>query len=232
MGLDSVELVLTLEESFGFSIPDGDAAELATVGKLYDYILTHRFQGKQEACLSSVTFYRIRRAMMSVLQISRKDLRLSSDLNILIPRRRRLTWRNLEQATALHFPDLVRPAWITLLASMITICLCLFVFFWFKPAMGGATNLSITALTFWCSAYVLYKLTVPLATKFKPRFATLGMLTKEVLARNYGRISDECGKMNATEIWDSLCSIISEQLGVARTKLTKETNFVRDLYVD
>ena len=65
MELDSVELVLEVEDAFGFSIPDEDAAGLTTVGKLYDYVLAHRFRGKQDACLSSMTFYKLRRGLMS-----------------------------------------------------------------------------------------------------------------------------------------------------------------------
>ena len=32
--LDVVELIMSVEDEFGFSIPDEDAAELVTVGKL------------------------------------------------------------------------------------------------------------------------------------------------------------------------------------------------------
>ena len=46
MGLDTVELVIEVEESFGFSIDDNDASSLETVGDLYAYILDHRFRGK------------------------------------------------------------------------------------------------------------------------------------------------------------------------------------------
>jgi hypothetical protein len=56
MGLDLVELVMEIEEAFGMSIPDRDAAGLETVGQVYEYILEHRFQGKQEACMSNIAF--------------------------------------------------------------------------------------------------------------------------------------------------------------------------------
>jgi acyl carrier protein len=231
MGLDSVELVLTVEESFGFSIPDEDAAELATVGKLYDYILTHRFQGKQEACLSSVTFYKIRRAMMSVLKIPRKDLRLSTNLSTLIPQHRHRIWNNIEETAALVFPKLKRPFWVNILIILLTggltmwlVRLC--------PQMPLSTSICLSFVVFCIIGVTLIFLATPLESVFQANCATIGELTKSVLAKNYGKISDECDKANATEIWDSLCSIISEHLGVAKTKLTKETNFVRDLYVD
>ena len=36
--LDVAELIMSVEDEFGFSIPDEDAAELVTVGKLVEYI--------------------------------------------------------------------------------------------------------------------------------------------------------------------------------------------------
>lgn len=36
--LDVVELIMSVEDEFGFSIPDEDAAEFVTVGKLAEYI--------------------------------------------------------------------------------------------------------------------------------------------------------------------------------------------------
>jgi acyl carrier protein len=39
MGLDSVELVMKVEEHFDVSIPDGDAATLVTVGMLHGWVV-------------------------------------------------------------------------------------------------------------------------------------------------------------------------------------------------
>jgi acyl carrier protein len=39
--LDSVELVMALEEEFGIEVPDEDAAKLTTVGKVADYVQAH-----------------------------------------------------------------------------------------------------------------------------------------------------------------------------------------------
>ncbi|MCX7974750.1 MAG: acyl carrier protein [Candidatus Aminicenantes bacterium] len=36
--LDTVELVMALEETFGLSIPDEEAEKISTVGKAVDYI--------------------------------------------------------------------------------------------------------------------------------------------------------------------------------------------------
>ncbi len=39
--LDTVELILSLEETFNISIPDEDAEKLETVGKAMEYIAGH-----------------------------------------------------------------------------------------------------------------------------------------------------------------------------------------------
>jgi len=39
MGLDSVELVMAVEEAFNLKIPDEKAAKLDTAGKLYQYVI-------------------------------------------------------------------------------------------------------------------------------------------------------------------------------------------------
>ena len=119
MGLDLVELAMEVEETFGFSIPNEDAAALDSVGKLYDYIMAHRFEGKQAGCLTSVAFYRLRRALMPVLGIARSDVRLSADLNAIIPARRRRIWSDLQDLVGLRLPELVRPVWVKAMATAV-----------------------------------------------------------------------------------------------------------------
>jgi len=40
--LDVVELVMSIEDEFGLAIPDEEAVNLTTVGKIVDYIEAHR----------------------------------------------------------------------------------------------------------------------------------------------------------------------------------------------
>lgn len=43
--LDTVELVMALEEEFGCEIPDEEAEKITTVQQAVDYIMTHQQEG-------------------------------------------------------------------------------------------------------------------------------------------------------------------------------------------
>lgn len=231
-GSDAVDLVVEAEDTFGFSIPDKDSEVLDTVGKLYDYILANRFGGTPDGCVANVAFYKLRRALMTIFGIPRSDVRLSLDLATLIPTRRRKNWSDLRRALGLRMPRLVRPLWVTVITTMIGLGLILGVCFVLNETLGRGAIWIGFPIAVCLVPYVLYRATEPLATKFRSEFATVGGLTKSILGKNYGALSDQCHRANPAEIWSALCALIGEELGVRPNQLTAGTNFVKDLNVD
>ena len=229
MGLALVELIMTVEDTFGFSIPDEDAPNLNTMGNLHEYVLAHRFPQDRKACLSSVTFYKIRRALMSVLKLPRKDVRVSTELSTIIHGHRRRVWRAIEQTTGLRLPQLRRPTWVTATAVLATIALAVAMPTLLSlPPFGGAVLVAI--LTAFVLGYSLVWLTAPLALQFQLDCTTVGQLATATLARNYRAIVEESAKVASdAEVWNILCSIVAEQLGARSADLTKQTDFVKDL---
>jgi acyl carrier protein len=224
-----IELILTVEEAFGCSIDDDEAASLDTVGKLYDYILAHRFRGSWEACMGSLTFCKLRRALMAVLKMPRKDIRVLTELSAIIPRHRRRVWQALERATGLRLPQLRRPSRVppavalAAIAAAITVPMLLSL-----TLFNGAVAVGI--LTAIVVGYACARLTAPLAYQFQAECATVGQLAAGTLARNYQAIVAE-SRTNASdaEVWETLRLIIAEQFGIRASSITKETHFVRDL---
>jgi hypothetical protein len=218
-----LEWISAVEDAFGFSIPDEDAAGLATVGNLHEYILEHRCRAKQEPFLNSMALHKIRRAMTLVLQIPRKDLGPSTQLSTIIPDHRRCVWHALEKISGLRFPLLRRPAWVIPVSALGTIGLAIFM-----PIMLSLSLLNgaflVAMITAVVVGYCLSWLTEPLAYEFQADSKTLGQLASATLARNYRAFIDVCKKgPSDQDVWSALQNTMSVQLRIRPDDVTKET---------
>lgn len=110
MGLDAVELILDVEETFGISITDGDAAGIRTPADLICLIQQSvRSEKKNRPCITQRSFYRIRTALVKATACRRKSIRLNTRIKSLFPRPvRNNRWHLLQRQLAslrLAHPD-------------------------------------------------------------------------------------------------------------------------------
>jgi acyl carrier protein len=237
MGLDVAELVLEIEESFHIRLAASDLERMHTVGDLYRFILKDMGLQRGGPCLSGVTFYRVRRALMQVIGVNRRDIILKRRIEDLVPRHaRRQTWRSLGQALGgLRLAALVRPGWVHFLTTLAVLS---FGGVYGSLVLGRPVSVAwVTALPLMAVfALLAVLITRPLAICVPSECITVRELVLEVLAHNHGRIASEAndGRMSGTEreVWDSLCNLISENLCVDRDRLTESTRFVEDLRLD
>lgn len=90
MGLDSVELVLAVEETFGISISDEDAAHMITPALLISHVQRAVLSAPvQRPCLSQRAFHRIRNGICNVTNFPRSEVRLDTLINHLFPKAER-----------------------------------------------------------------------------------------------------------------------------------------------
>lgn len=83
MGLDTVELVIDVEDEFGIKIDDEDAPNILTVGALVRYVARKKGLRVQEVrqpdplpyCASARAFYSLRRLLMSEFGAARHSIR-------------------------------------------------------------------------------------------------------------------------------------------------------------
>lgn len=104
MGLDSVELVLAVEETFGISIPDRDAAEMITPALLISHV-QQAVSSKpiQRPCLSQRAFHRIRASLCEVTKLPCREIRLETRIDHLFPKNdRRQRWDDFRSVTGLR----------------------------------------------------------------------------------------------------------------------------------
>jgi hypothetical protein len=101
MGLDLVELVMSVEEHFGIDIPDRDVVNLRTPGHLIEYVAARvppAILLSSAACSTQQAFYRLRRTLVTQLAMSRAAVHPSAALDAIFPiATRRKRWRELSR---------------------------------------------------------------------------------------------------------------------------------------
>ncbi|HEY9715095.1 MAG TPA: hypothetical protein V6C72_16615 [Chroococcales cyanobacterium] len=105
MGLDSVELIIAIEEEFGLEIPNEEAEKLTTVGQTYEYLCSAIGAKPPLECLRNRMFYKIRRGLIEMYGVPRKPITLDARLQDVVPKDQlQAGWPYLELFTELKFP--------------------------------------------------------------------------------------------------------------------------------
>ena len=230
MGLDTVELVMEIEEAFDISIPDDRASEMLTVGDVYDFILEKTADStlKSSTCLTAVVFYDLRRQLHS-LGLSHSEIRPKTKLDRLIPlTRRRKYWQTLSAQMDLRFPRLGRPSWLVLLNCMLVAIVVSASFLGFAHDNYISGIVAAAAFGLSSTAMLIY-LTRPLAIYPAASCSTIRDLVTSLVAINYNTLATRYSTCSRTDIWNALQLIVAEQLGVDRSMVVPHARFVQDL---
>jgi acyl carrier protein len=112
MGLDSVELVMAVEEAFDITIADAEAEKIVTVRDMIDCVYARVALTDTKVCRTQRAFHRLRRASQDVLGARRSDVRPTTQWESLVPReRRRALWQTMRASVeARRWPELERSA--------------------------------------------------------------------------------------------------------------------------
>lgn len=104
MGLDTVELVMELEDEFDLNIPDDVAAVLTTPGQVSDYLIA-ALGGRAAltgVCSSACSFYRLRQQLMARFGTPRAAVRPGTSIGELVPGAGRRAWRAIADGSGLR----------------------------------------------------------------------------------------------------------------------------------
>jgi acyl carrier protein len=109
--LEDVEIVIRMEEAFGFSIPDREAQQMHTVGQtvryLWQRLIKQSFtlrQRPKEVCQSAFTFHELRRLLMIRGQVPRATVRLDARLGDLLPNWYFQFWKQIPSIFGRNLP--------------------------------------------------------------------------------------------------------------------------------
>jgi acyl carrier protein len=219
MGLDGVELVMALEESFGVTITDAEAEACATPGAVTEMIFGKLRTSDEQECVSQRAFYLLRNGLTRTLGVSRRSVVLAADIrSFKTERSERKVWDDLKIAVqARSWPHLVRPPWLVVslwLLSLGIFCGLVAVFPW--------------ELAAFCSgllAYAAVQITRPFCSRIPARFSRIRELvpfvgTSDVIAWTRDQVASLVKKL------------VIGQLGLPEGQYREDAHFVRDLGMD
>lgn len=107
MGLDSVTLVVDVENHFDISIPNREAETIYTVQDFADCVFNKVIVNPNQKCKSQVLFYRFRIYFMDKLNVDRREFIPDRKLkDIFQTNALRNTWKEMEKDLGLKLPTL------------------------------------------------------------------------------------------------------------------------------
>jgi acyl carrier protein len=224
MGLDGVELVMAVEEEFKIAIPDSDAFEADTVGKLVDAVHSRLRQNVEEPCPSQQGFYLLRKELMTELGLARSAVKPDSELDNLIPKAgRRHLWRDFVHSVTGGeniSTALVRPRPLNWAVVLVLPCVAFLATLKWVPG-------SLFWLGFFPALAVLFladRVTTPFKTCFPSKFSRVRDLVPFVRTLDSKVWSRD-------EVFQKIREITVEILGVKPEQVKMESHWVNDLGV-
>jgi len=238
MSLDTVELVMEMEETFGIVIDDLDAVKIVTVGQAYRYILG-RVELKADApCPSATLFYRLRRNLLARSVVDRRAIRPSSRIDDFLPvTDRRAAWIWLGDGLGVGLPQLVLAPWQRWLALDIGLACgmaCLVVGLVFDGVQLRAVIPAVEVLCLISAAgsFAAMRALNPFASTIPRGCETIRGIVLATVGRQPAPAEGIARTWHPDEVWATLRNLIAEQLGLAPDAITEEKHFVYDLGMD
>jgi acyl carrier protein len=228
MGLELVEMVMEVEETFGVIVSDEAASQIRTVGQLHGYILDYRKREIQQGCATGRVFRDIRRVLTAATSKPKQAIRPSTELKALLPPlTRRRVWKRLEQELpgrlrGLRLPFRLGPimAGVCVMAGVLGAAIITpHVGFGHAVVLGGTATLATLLLVFF--------ITLPFAMAFPRGVVTVGDLAIAALPPGYENAVKQ--QMTDEEVWEKLQKIVAEVLIVKLEDITPSARFVEDL---
>jgi len=107
MGLDTVELLMAVEEEFGIHIDDEDAGKFCTPEDIADYVYGR--VRKNGSCPSQKGFYKLRKIIVKTFNQDRNKIKPNSDLKEILGKNIKTNWLLLQKSLGIKdFPSLER----------------------------------------------------------------------------------------------------------------------------
>lgn len=229
MGLDTVELVMAFEETFGIDIPDDAAEGIVTVRQAIDFIygqVEHR--SGSTTCLTQRAFHRLRRSARDVLGVERSLFRPKTEWTALIPERgRREAWSRLGAAVGVsEWPSLTRSS-KTLQIVAAAVATTTAIAFLIAPT----DKIAVAAITGVVSTWAALRASAHWQIHFAKNDATVGQIAELIAAKHPEAWGPTKTGWTHAEVRQVVRRIVVEHLNVD-PNFSDDASFIDDLGAD
>ena len=233
MGLDSVELILSIEEKFGVEISDEEASRILTVGQMQGLILSKLNLSEERNCLTQQAFHLVRKSATTAFGVSRKALKPDTLLDSFMPRgSRKQDWLKFQSNLGVvQMPELVRPTSVVAIVTSLALVI-LVTTAWYGALKGPiGTWFLIGVVVAIGVGWAGSKLTEGLKTEFQEGYSRVRDLARYIVARHPELLRRPRSKMwTLEEVKCLLREVIIEQTG--EVNFDETSRFVADLHLD
>lgn len=207
------DLLKKVETSFNIRFVDNELAHITTFGQLCDHIVNKIQLNNVEDCTSQQAFYKLREAISSLFQVDNKTISPDFPLREILPRQaRRSRTVMLEKHLGLKLNILRPPHWLTISLAIILLASLIGLFINWQIGLSGLL-FSIGGL--WFADKVSNELDL----------TTIGQVAEKVRRENYLKSRRNPNTFNKKEIEKVLVEWFSNDLGIDKSKLSREAAF-------
>ena len=207
---DIEDLLVRVEDSFDIKFVDNELAHVQTFGEMCDHIKGKIYLENTDDCTTQQAFYKLRSAIATTLKLGRHELTVDTLLADLLPRRtRRLRTKKIEHELGFKLSLLRPPHFVTVFLALLFLASFIGIFFNWQLGLFGL-GLFIGGL--WLAGKNANELDQN----------TVGQLAEKMTRENYLKSRRNPGTFNENEIENILTEWFSNDLGINKTKLTRD----------
>lgn len=233
MGLDTVELLMEVEKTFGINIADKEAEQIRTVGDFYEVVWRHIGAKQSDQCKSQYLFYKLRKTLHNSFAIPLHQIKPAAVPETFFPKEhRRRIYKDFSADTGYELPPLILTTpWLQILNGFgwlsIAGSLTAAIFLYYFKDWSGWIFLSPAVGIF---------LTIQLDKLLEPQKTVVAQTSlrdfiNEMLVLNFAKLNADAGA-NRKEMEAVMNKIIVDFSGVDVSEVHAGASITDDLGMD
>lgn len=212
-GEDMEELLVKVEKSFDIKFGDTELIHISTFGELCDHIITKIQLENSDDCTTQQAFYKLRNSILANLDLQNKTITPDTLLFDILPRRGRLSaTKRIEKHLGFKLSILRPPHFVTGILAIISVTSLVGLFFNWQIGLVG---LAFSIVGFWFAKKIGKELDME----------TVGQAAEKMTHENYLKSRRNQKTFNKSEIEKVLTDWFSKDLGLDKSKLTRQVKF-------